>query len=160
MIVVISFAWSGCATSSSTQASEGSAASNESERPADCVITDPQGDEVQIQQCYVETGPEGAAESVRIPIVETTTKTSAGEFTYPLKFELEVTDRGKIRIIGPVRRSQDTGDEEGSVPAETPSMEEIVEEGDEEDEQGDEGGEGDMEGEKGESSESGEPGEQ
>jgi hypothetical protein len=132
------------------------------------VITDPQGDEVQIQQCYVETGPEGVAESVRIPIVETTTKTSAGEFTYPLKFELEVTDRGRIRIIGPVRKSQEAEDEEDSVPAETPSMEEVeMEEGDDEDEEGDrgneegdEGGEGEMEGEKGESSESGEPGEQ
>lgn len=117
--------WAGCATGSSAQEqASGEQEVEEAENRADCVITDPQGSEVQIRHCYVETGPEGVAESVRIPIVETTTETPAGEFTYPLKFELEVTDKGKMRIIGPIRRREDSEGQDESAPAQSPSMEE------------------------------------
>ena len=101
----------GCATSSGAKGADGA---RESEEPADCVISDPQGSEVQIRQCYVETGPKGMPENVRIPIVETTTQVGDVEFTYPLKFEMRVTDKGRIRIVGPIRRAESEEEPEES----------------------------------------------
>jgi len=146
--VVVAGLVAGCATGSGSEGdreASGEAAENGDEESVDCVINDPEGSEVEIRQCYVETGPEGVARQVRIPIVETTTKTSAGEFTYPLRFEMEVTDKGKLRLIGPLRRSEG-GDDDEDVPAETPSIDE-TDEGDEEDEEtDDEDSEGAQEG--------------